>query len=374
MKILYVTTVSNTMNAFLIPHIRMLYQKGYHIDLACNIQQPISSELVNYVQNIYNVSFERAPISKKNIDASIELNKIIKQNSYDIVHTHTPIASMITRLVCKNKPSTKVFYTAHGFHFFKGAPLLNWLVYYPIEKYLSRYTDTLITINKEDYHRAKSKFKTNYIAYIPGVGLDLSRTNTQISSRVDKLREIGIDSDSFIVLSVGELNKNKNHETVIRAINEIGLSKVHYIICGEGKRKGYLENLSKELNISNNVHILGYRKDVFNWYSSSDIFVFPSYREGLGMAALEAMSFGLPIITSDVHGIVDYSQNGKTGYNFKPSDFKGIAKAIEKLYVEENNRMSIGMYNKRVVEKYDVNHCILILDEIYKKSMTNKFK
>lgn len=226
MKILYVTTISNTVNAFLIPHIKMLINEGHKVDVAFNIEQELNPELKKLGCKIHQVPFQRSPLKIDNLRAYQLLKKIIIEEGYEIIHTHTPIASAIVRLVISNL-KVKVFYTVHGFHFYKGAPFLNWLMYYPIEKLLAKYTDVLITINNEDYERAKKEFKASAIEYIPGVGINLGKfSNLSIDSK-QKKKELGIAEDSFLVLSVGELNKNKNHQVVIRAIAELKLSCVH---------------------------------------------------------------------------------------------------------------------------------------------------
>ena len=220
MNILYVTTISLTMNSFFKPHIEMLVHEGHRVDIACNDKEigldPLYGELCC---NFYRISFSRSPSSLDNIKAYAQLKKVIENGNYDIVHCHTPNASVITRLVCRKlrkKMGLKVFYTAHGFHFYKSAPKLNWMVYYPVEKFCSRFTDKLITINKEDFELAKNKFKAKEVLYVPGVGVDLSRFENIEVNREAKRREIGVPADAFLLLSVGELNENKNHEKIIR--------------------------------------------------------------------------------------------------------------------------------------------------------------
>lgn len=290
---------------------------------------------------------------------------MILEEKYDLVHTHTPVASAITRLVCKNIKGTKVFYTAHGFHFHKGAPIKNWLIYYPLEKWLAKYTDTLITINKEDYERAKSKFKAKRVEYIPGVGLDIDKFKNVVVDKVGKRQELSLPEDAFVILSVGELNKNKNHEVVIRAIAKIKNPDIHYLVCGKGNLDGHLRNLSKELGLEDQVHLLGFRKDIPEICKISDVFAFPSYREGLGMAALEAMACGLPIITSNVHGIVDYSIDGETGYNCSPTDVDSFSKYIKNLYldIEKRNRMTAN--NIEAVKKFNQLNVLNLMEQIY---------
>ena len=221
MKILYVTTISNTVNAFLIPHIQFLIEQGHQVDVAFNIVQEVNSELIELGCKVHNLQFQRSPLKKQNYIAFKKLKKLIQDEKYDLVHTHTPVASACVRLACKSMKNVKVIYTTHGFHFFKGAPLKNWLLYYPIERWLARYTDVLITISKEDYARAKKSFKAGRVEYIPGVGLDTKRFSKVVVDKLAKRREIGVPEDAFVLLSVGELNKNKNHETVIKAVEKL---------------------------------------------------------------------------------------------------------------------------------------------------------
>jgi glycosyltransferase involved in cell wall biosynthesis len=334
MKILYVTTVSGTVNAFLLPHIKMLKDLGYKVDIACSISSPINEELVDCGCKIFEIKFNRSPLNKNNFIAYKQLKKLISDENYDIVHTHTPVASAIVRLVCKDLKNVKVFYTAHGFHFFKGAPIKNWLIYYPIEKWLSRYTDVLITINNEDYQRANKSFKAGRVEYIPGVGLDTKKFTNVTIDKSEKRKELGLPDNAFVVLSVGELNNNKNHETVIKALATLNNPQINYVICGQGPLENYLKKMIKELGLEKQIYLLGFRSDIAEICKASDVFVLPSHREGLGMAALEAMACGLPIVTSNIHGIVDYSVDGETGFTCSSTDINGFAVAIMKVYRE----------------------------------------
>ena len=369
MKILYVTTISLTMNSFFKPHVEMLVSERHCVDIACNYKDLALDNLYHELGcNFYQIDFSRSPLSKDNLKAYRQLKKLIENGDYDIVHCHTPNASVITRLVCRKnrkKNGLKVFYTAHGFHFYKGAPKRNWMIYYPIEKFCSRFTDKLITINKEDFELAKCKFKAKEVHYVPGVGIDLSKFENVQVDRSAKRREIGVPEDCFLLLSVGELNENKNHQVIIRAIAKLSDEDIHYAIVGSGDKKEFLLELARKLGVEEQVHLLGYRKDIPELDYVSDVFCFPSHREGLGIAAVEAMACGLPIITSNVHGINDYSENGITGYKCSPNDVDGFEKAICQLI--SNNTMCVNMSKNNVIlaKKYDVNFTINQMAEIY---------
>lgn len=365
MKILYVTTISNTVNAFLIPHIKMLIDEGHQVDVAFNTEQEVKPEIYEMGCKIHQLQLQRSPLKKDNFRAYKMLKNIIISESYDLVHTHTPVASAVVRLACRNLNNVRVFYTAHGFHFFKGAPILNWLVYYPVEKWLSRYTDILITINKEDYSRAKRKFKAKRVEYIPGVGIDLEMFN-KVEIDIDlKRSQLGLPKDVVVILSVGELNKNKNHEVVIRALGQIDNPKIHYIICGQGQIDGHLRNLSKELGVENQVHLLGFRKDIPEICKIADLFAFPSYREGLSVALMEAMSNGLPVVCSNIRGNSDLIENEKGGYLVEPGDVEAFAKYIKVLIDDSRLRNKFGRFNLEKIKNYSIENVLCEMRKIY---------
>jgi glycosyltransferase involved in cell wall biosynthesis len=357
------------MNSFFKPHIGMLVREGHHVDIACNDKDLALDPLYDALGcDFYRIDFSRSPFSGDNIKAYGQLKQVIEAGGYDIVHCHTPNASVITRLACRKlrkQTKLKVFYTAHGFHFYNGAPLLNWLVFYPVEKFCSRFTDKLITINKEDYTRAKKKFHAGEVCYVPGVGIDLSRFENVQVDRAAKRREIGVPEDAFLLLSVGELNENKNHQIIVKALAKLNNHTIHYAIAGVGDKREYLLSLAEELGVSNQVHLLGYRKDIPELNYAADIFCFPSLREGLGLAAIESMACSLPLITSNVHGINDYSTSGVTGYKCAPTDVDAFADAIGKLARDSYLKREIGQNNTLLAKKYDVGAINLLLREVY---------
>lgn len=363
MKILYVTTISNTVNAFLIPHIKLLIEQGHQVDVAFNIVQEVNPELVKLGCVIHNIELQRSPLDRRNYSAYKKLKHLIQSRGYSVVHTHTPVASACVRLACRKMENVKVIYTAHGFHFFKGAKLVNWLAYYPVERCLAKYTDVLITINKEDYERAKGSFKAGRVLYIPGVGLDTQKFDGIVVNKVSKRKELGVPESAIVMLSVGELNKNKNHETVIRALAKLNNPAIYYVICGQGPLENNLRKLSKELGIENQVKLLGYRRDIAEICKVVEIFVFPSFREGLSVALMESMACGLPVICSDIRGNKDLIENNKGGQLVKPNDIDGFAENINKVLLCNKNRMAL--HNKEVIKAFDVNNIVKRIKEIY---------
>lgn len=354
MKILYVTTVGGTMRFFK-DFVNELLEKGHTVDIATNEKTRMVPEYYReWGCKVHQISCTRSPFNKGSIKAIKEIKKLVDENNYDIVHCHTPIAAMCTRLAClkARKKGTKVFYTAHGFHFYKGAPLKNWVMYYPIEKICSYFTDVLITINREDYNLAESKFHAKKTEYVQGVGVDISPFISDHISKQEKRKEIGIPDDATLLISVGELNKNKNHETVIRAIKDLD---VYYVIAGHGRLDNYLQTIIDELGLSKRVKLLGYRDDVAELYKAADICCFPSFREGLGLAAIEGMLSGLPLLAADNRGTREFCIDGKNGYVCNPSSVKDFADAISKFLSNENAYREMGKLNRENAKVFDVN-------------------
>lgn len=368
MKILYVTTIGKTMR-FFETFLKEMVGDGHVVELAANaVNSPIPDSYKELGCKFHQIDFSRSPLSPDNIKAFGQLKEVISKGNYDIVHCHTPNASVITRLVCRKlrkNNDLKVFYTAHGFHFFKGAPKLNWMLYYPVEKFCARFTDKLITINKEDFDLAKGRIKAKEIHYVPGVGINLSRFKNVQVNRNEKRHEIGVPDEAFLLLSVGELNDNKNHHIIIKALALLSNPNVHYAIAGMGEKKDYLLELAQELGVSDQLHLLGYRKDIPELNYSADVFCFPSKREGLGVAAIEAMACGLPLITSNVHGINDYSIDGVTGYKCSPYSAEEFSIAIKKLIDDVSLKSNIGLNNAKSVSKYDISTINPMLKRIY---------
>ena len=318
-----------------------------------------------YGIKIHQIDFIRTPYHPGNIKAYLQLKELVKKEKYDVIHCNTPIGGILGRIVgtlCKTK---KVIYQAHGFHFYKGAPLVNWLLYYPVEKWLARYTDALITINREDYELAKRKMKLRNggkVYYVPGVGIDSKKFSNAMLDKWTKRRELGIPGDAVLLLSVGELNNNKNHETVIRAIADVN---VYYIIAGMGELHQYLENLIDTQNLHERVKLLGFRNDVKELYEAADIFVFPSFREGLSVAVMEAMASGLPCVASRIRGNTDLLENTNGGFLCDPHDVLDFAEKINILASDTQLREAMGSSNRLVIQKFSTETVIQEMQNIY---------
>lgn len=366
MRILYVTTISLTMNSFFKPHIQMLVREGHQVDIACNDQDlPLDGLYERLGCRFFRVDFSRSPLSPDNIKAYGQLKKVVAQGNYDIVHCHTPNAAVITRLVCRKfrkKTGLKVFYTAHGFHFYKGAPLQNWLIFYPVEKLCARFTDKLLTINQEDFQLAKKKFKAGEVCYVPGVGIDLTRfADTQID-KAAKRKEIGVPEAAFLIFSVGELNENKNHRIIIEALAKLENPAIHYAVAGVGDRREQLLEQAERLGLSDRLHLLGYRKDVAELYAAADVFGFPSYREGLSASLMEAMASKLPVVCSAIRGNVDLIDTTPACL-FDPFDAESCKNAIE--YVLNGDRTALSETNQKRVLNFSIEKVLAEIHKVY---------
>lgn len=381
-KALIFASVASMIDQFNMNNISILENLGYKVEVACNFQfgsttskervTEFRKELENRGIKTHQISVPRKIAAiREMIDAYKKTKYLVAKNKYDIVHCHSPIGGVIARLACKKsrKNGTKVIYTAHGFHFFKGAPLKNWILFFPIEIFLSRYTDVLITINKEDYSRAKKLFKQVRVEYVPGVGIDTQKFSKVDIDKSAKREKLCIPNNAFLILSVGELNKNKNHETVIRAIYKLDNPNVYYIICGQGGLEEKLKKLIIDLGLEKQVKLLGYRGDIAEISKASDIFIFPSLREGLSVALMEAMALELPVICSNIRGNIDLINEGKGGYLVDAKSVDEYATALQKLVKDSYKRNNMSKYNKQIISNFNIENVNKYIFNIYNEKV-----
>lgn len=365
-KILIVSTVSRQFYLFEQGNIEVLKTLGYEVHGAANFEDANDRlDALDIIRHPFDI--QRSPFSFKNFKAYKQLKKIMKSESFDAVHCHSPIGGVLARIAANSIKLAPVIYTAHGFHFYDGAPLKNWIIYYSVEKYLSKFTDTIITINKEDYSRAK-KFKAKNVINIPGIGLDTCKFDNTKYDR-NKIRdELEIPHGTVVLLTIGEMIKRKNHETALKALEMLKNQNFILLICGKGDLENYLKRLASKLRVEDKVRFLGFRNDIPQICIASDIFVFTSYQEGLPVSVMEAMAAGLPIIASRIRGNNDLIQDFKGGFLHDSNDFIGFSKSIDKLIEDENLRKKMGIRNKSEAKKYDKKVVKEIMKELYKSS------
>lgn len=372
-KALMNASVASMIYKFNMNNIDILRELGYQVDVACNFgsDNPISSQELSDFRgklsekgiSIYETSCPRNVFALKRMyKAYKELKKLADEQHYDIVHTQSPIGGVVCRMAFRKarKEGTKIIYQAHGFHFYKGAPLVNWIFFFLIEKICSKFTDVLITINREDYELAKKRFKAGKVEYVPGVGIDLEKNSlVDTDARATIRGELGVPDEGILMLSVGELNNNKNHETVIRAIEGM---KIFYAIAGIGEKKNSLEQLVESIGMSDRIFFLGFRSDVDKLMEASDIFVFPSYREGLSVSLMEAMAMGMPCIVSNIRGNIDLIDNNG-GSLFNPKSIEDCRNAILQFDVKEKDKMRI--YNQEKIKLFSTTNVEKKMKKIY---------
>lgn len=363
-KILIVSTVSRQFYLFEQGNIEVLKSLGYEVHCAANFSDANERlDSLNIIRHHFNI--ERSPFSAKNLNAYKELKKIMQSEKFDAVHCHSPMGGVLARLAAKSVGIPTVLYTAHGFHFYKGSSIINWLIYYPIEKLLSRYTDILITINKEDYSIAK-RFNADKIVHVPGIGVDTKKFSTIDVDRDKKRKDLGISKDTVVLLSIGEMIKRKNHETALRALEKLENQDFVYLICGKGELSDYLRGIAVKLGIENKVRFLGFRNDIPEICAISDVLVFPSYQEGLPVSVMEAMSAGMAIVASSIRGNTDLIESGKGGFLLHPDDIQGYAESISKIVHEKELAKHMGEYNKDFVQQFDKKNVKAIMKKVYK--------
>ena len=393
-KALMCATVASMIGQFNMANIQILINLGYEVHVACNFLdrsvwteervEEFRKQLDDLGVKYFQIDFARSPkYVGKLAESYKEIKELLFHEKYTLVHVHTPVAAAEVRLAAKDYNDVierrvkegkkaperlRVIYTAHGFHFYDGAPLKNWILFYPVEKTLSKYTDVLITINKEDYKRASSEFNAKKTVYVPGVGVDVKKF-AGVSGNIDrdaKRQELGVESTDILLLSVGELNENKNHSVVIKALSSLqrdGKLKDNHIvqmIAGTGNKKEALEALAKEESVD--LRLLGFRKDVSELLTAADLYILPSIREGLNVSLMEAMASGTPCLAGNIRGNVDLIDTSKGGELFDPLDVSSVEEAISTELSNRDNWSQQGAYNQNKIKHFDLS----VVEDDYK--------
>ncbi len=370
-KVLMVATVASTIAQFNMNNISILNHMGCQVDVACDFKdqsvwpeqkrREFRREIKKRGGKNFQIDFSRNPSDiKLHIKALKQITALLRKENYEFIHTHTPVASALTR-IASHYTGTKVIYTAHGFHFYYGAPWRNWLIFYPVEKMLSRWTDLMITINREDYRRARQSFHAGRTVYVPGTGVDIKKIQNSLVHVEEKRKELGAAPEDIMILSVGELSRRKNHEIVIKALSQIQNPDIQYFIVGEGELEKDLKELISDLGLERQVHLAGFRTDVAELCKVSDIFVFPSRQEGLPVALMEAVASETPVVCSHIRGNTDLITDRRFLFHEKKVD--DVIRCLEPLLTDrkqlkfmtarsvKNNLETLKRYDISVVEK-----------------------
>lgn len=359
-KVLFTATVDSHIKQFHLPYLKWFKEHGYEVHVATN-----GNEKIPFCDVKHKISFERSPIKINNLKAIYNLKKIIEREKFDIIHCHTPMGSVVTRLAAikaRKKYRTKVIYTAHGFHFFKGAPLINWIIYYPVEKICARWTDCLITINKEDYELAKKKFKkVKNIEYVHGVGIEESKFNDDLNSaEKNKLKkELKVTDKDYLLLYVAEISNRKNQIMLINTIKELKDKNrnVVLILAGKDSMNGECQKYAKNIGVEKNIRFLGYRNDINKLMKLVDLAVSCSKQEGLPVNIMEALCSGLRVVATECRGNKELINN-KNGKLVEINNIKEMTNAIE--YEMKNkgkkrieNYLNSNYYIENVIKEYE---------------------
>lgn len=365
-RALIVATVSGFVPQFEMNHVRILQKMGYEVHYASNFHNPHYGSDNQRLEGsgiiCHQIDFVRSPFRVwSNLKAYWQLRKLLKEISFQVLHCHTPMGGVLGRLAAKSerrKRRMKVFYTVHGFHFFRGASIINWFLYYPVEWWLAGMTDVLITITEEDYQQAK-KFKRieqKKVYHIHGVGIETELFQNKLQNRSQIRTRFGIEKDAILFLSTGELNRNKNHITMIRALSVIQDPRMYYLICGEGRRRKALQRKIKNLGLERQVLLLGYQKEIPLFLQCADIYVCLSYREGLSLGIQEAMAAGLPVIASDIRGNHELVLQDYGGWLIKPFDLTTLCKILKKIQNSASLKFmeKKGKFNQKKIQEYNI--------------------
>jgi len=370
-RVLFVATVlRGHILVFHLPYMQWFQQQGYEVHVCARNDMEEASPLVPSCDRYMDLPFERSPLSPGNIRAYRQLKQLIEEEEYALIHCHTPTGGMMARLCARaaRRRGTRVVYTAHGFHFFTGAPLRNWLLFYPAERFLARHTDLLITINREDHHRAR-KFAARQTALVHGVGIDSRRFEGSVDAAA--VREgIGVPENAQVVITVGEHIPRKNHETVLRTMAL--LPNAQLLFCGVGELEASLKTLAQEIGIDRRVLFLGFRQDVAALLRAADLFFFPSLQEGLPVALMEAMAARLPCAVSRVRGNTDLIRQGKGGLLREPLDVRGFAADIRTMLANQTMRQAMGEINRLTIQAYGLASVRVHMAELYEEQLAGE--
>ena len=377
MKMLYILNVANRVNNFCMSSLIAAKKTGIEYHIAGNWGYANDAERVadeeKYGIHIYQIDFIRFPLDIRNYKAYKQLKEIVNREKYDVIYCNTPTGGLLGRIAGKKCGVKKVIYQAHGFHFYKGAPKLNWMVYYPIEKWLAHHTDALITINQEDYELAKTKLKlrrNGKVYYVPGVGIDTTQYALSAKAREEKRIELKLAENDVALISMGDLIERKNYDTAIRAIAEANNPALQYFICGKGPEEENLKALAVSLGVSEQIHFLGFRSDIKELLAAVDIFLFTTKQEGLPRSMMEAMASGLPCVASKIRGNTDLLEGTDGGYLCETIDVSAYAEALNHLANDKILREAMGRNNLITIQKFSIETVNEEIRKVYESELS----
>lgn len=375
-KALIVTRASGFLPQFEGNNVRILQKEGYEVHYATNFDVVVygtdNSRLDGLGLVCHHIPFCRSPFSRDVLHSMKLLRDLMEEEKFDLVHCHMPVSGVVARIAAqqvRKKTGRKipVLYTTHGFHFFHGAPFKNWLYYFP-ERWLARYTDCLITLNEEDYRRACRFPVRGQVKKVPGVGIDLEKNQVLSTEKRQEMRKkFGVSETDFMLVSVGELNANKNHMQMIRMLKRHPQPDIKYIICGMGTMQSEIQTFITENSLENQVILAGYSHEIAEILMSADCFVFPSLREGLSVALMEAMRAGLPVVAKKIRGNVDLIEDKKGGFLLETGSEQEYMQAVLSLKNDRKLAHNMGEWNQQRVKLFSNTRVSEKMQLIYKE-------
>ena len=360
--------------SFLKNDITILQKMGYEITYAANANKLEWSDTYEWLKS-KNVRFVQVdcdsqnPLQAGNLEAYKQVKKLLAEGQFDLIHCHTPIIGALVRVAANRyrRKGTKVIYTTHGFSFASKSSWKKKLFYQSCETVCAKLCDAIVTINREDFAAAK-KMKRKNVFYIHGVGVDIKRYQDVTIDREAYRRSLGVADDEVMVLSVGELSTRKNHQIIIKALSQIKSDRKYvYVICGNGINGGTGQMLQEEAEKHNvRLLLLGFRSDIPQITKCSDVGAIPSIREGLGLAGVQSLAAGVPIVGTDVQGIHDYIKNNETGFLCDAYDAEAFAAGIEAIVSmkqEEKEKMEANCV--AMAQQFDISVSWKEMEDIY---------
>lgn len=409
-KALLVTRVSGFVPQHEMNNVKILQEMGYEVHYATNLNMVVYGKDNRRLEGTgiitHQIDFQKTPFSRNVSIAYHQLQDLMLQEPFDLIHCHMPLSAVVTRMAAQKVreqtgKAIPVLYTAHGLHFYTGAPLKNW-IYYPIERYLARYTDRLILINKEDYDRGQHFPIRGTVEYVPGIGLPLEgyqpvKFIDEVSEQADqstgersRLVEKGpgiqnrsmiesligrtLSVETRVLVNIGELSRRKNHRLLVEMMAELKDLDLICIIGGTGEEETALKALIHEKGLENHVFLPGYIQDVKQVLTEADCFVFPSFQEGLPVAVMEAMAAGLPIVASRIRGVTDLIEHGQGGYLVQSFDPVEYAEKVRRMFIEKYGqsavprnvrRYQMGQWNQQRIKLFSRDVVDRKMREIY---------
>lgn len=372
-KVLFITTISGFLQQFEMNDVHILQKSGYEVHYATNFNNPIYEVDIDVLKRmgivLHQIEIQKSPGRLlQNTKALRQLKRLMKREKFLIIHCHNPMGGVLGRLAAAfSGERTYVIYTAHGFHFYKGAPVKNWLLYYTAERLLAHWTDMIITINREDYLRACAFHlrKNGRVEWIFGVGVDTERFRARPQMSRPKRKELGIPENFFHIVTAAELNSNKNQKIIIEALAELKDKEICYSICGKGDNAENLERLIHEHQLEQRVHLLGYRTDMEEILQTADCFAFPSIREGLGIAAVEALCCGVPLIAADNRGTREYAFDNYNSIVCRADNVTDFREAICRMYSDSIYRGMLSSHCRETSKNFSREAVGRLMGDIY---------